>query len=503
MRFEKFLLDDYLQTKEGKELFAFFKNFRKNFFHNQKKFFEIVNSFLEIPDAEYFYSLNDPPDGYIITETEILRNIREFSGIDDFIGKGCSLELWESDPRLFQNCICFYSVIYYIKYPEYAFPYLFPEHFFRLPEICEKFEIAIPPVPGKTKHLERIYYYFNLCRVMYEFRKQYGLSPVELCVFLYGFAPRFSEKYTENELPQPNNIHIIGTAKEDVEEYTKNPFNEKSVYCWQGPEGILPGDIIILYERAPYSRISSIWRAVSPSYDDPFHYYPGKVFMSCPVRVPNIEFDTLFSDPIWGKNGLVKAHMQGIGFKRTIITHDEYERLKKLFKQRDKKFNLKSLPEPPPYAQFYHEGIKTEKDVEEKFLEPLLAKLGYNVKKEFTRQFPIRMGRGIRYYPDYALHAKGTRGEERADFIWEAKYRIPTQKQLREDYGQAKSYAIRLQTKGFGLVSIEGVKIWTAASHFDFDKLISCSWEELEMPEKMGQLKILFNGLCKPKNLRQ
>ena len=113
------------------------------------------------------------------------------------------------------------------------------------------------------------------------------------------------------------------------------------------------------------------------------------------------------------------------------------------------------------------------------------------------------MGRGIRYYPDYALHAKGTRGEERADFIWEAKYRIPTQKQLREDYGQAKSYAIRLQTKGFGLVSIEGIKIWTAASHFDFDKLISCSWEELEMPEKMGKLKILFNGLCKPKNLRQ
>ena len=67
MRFEKFLLDDYLQTEEGKELFSFFKNFRKNFFHNQKKFFEIVNSFLEIPDAEYFYSLNDPPDGYIIS----------------------------------------------------------------------------------------------------------------------------------------------------------------------------------------------------------------------------------------------------------------------------------------------------------------------------------------------------------------------------------------------------------------------------------------------------
>ena len=26
MRFEKFLLDDYLQTEEGKELFSFFKN---------------------------------------------------------------------------------------------------------------------------------------------------------------------------------------------------------------------------------------------------------------------------------------------------------------------------------------------------------------------------------------------------------------------------------------------------------------------------------------------
>lgn len=48
------------------------------------------------------------------------------------------------------------------------------------------------------------------------------------------------------------------------------------------------------------------------------------------------------------------------------------------------------------------------------------------------------MGRGIHYYPDYVLHGFGDVGEERADFIFEAKYRISTKKQLIDAFYQAK-----------------------------------------------------------------
>ena len=223
---------------------------------------------------------------------------------------------------------------------------------------------------------------------------------------------------------------------------------------------MLPGDIVLIYETTPFSRIGSVWRAVSPGFDDPFHYYPGKVYLSHPIKIPYLYFNALLHDPVWGKKPLVKAHKQGVNGKPVTCT---------------------------------------EKDIEEMLLNPLLEKLGYNIKKEFVRQFPIRMGRGIRYYPDYALHASGKNGGEHADFIWEAKYRIPTKKQLLEDFGQAKSYAMRLGTNGLGLVSMEGIWVVAAEDHFNFEKLKKYSWEELEDPEIFAELKSFLYKLAKPK----
>ena len=491
MRFEKFLLDDYLQTKEGKKVFDFFTNFKNIFYHHFGQFSDFVNSFLGTEvDSYYCYDDEWNFENFISGQPQKLKNF------DDFVELYIPHKKFEEDPLSYQEVIIYYSVFFFIKEPEYAFPYLYPLHFYRFQEICRIFDIFIPELPGKTKHLERVKFYFGLCRSMYEFRKEHGLSPVELCVFLYGFAPRFFTSYIANELPEANNIHIVGAAREDAENFENDPPDKDTSSIWQGTDAIQVGDIVIMYERSPYSRFSYIWRAVSPGYDDPFSGYSGKVVLGYPIRIPCISFNTLITDPVWGKNSLVKAHMQGIGFKQTLITQAEYAQLKKLITQADSSFDLSKLPEPPPYANFYHEGIETEKDVEEQLLEPFLTKLGFDVKKEFTRQFPIRMGRGFRYYPDYALHATGSRGGERADFIWEAKYRIPTARQLREDYGQAISYAVRLQTKGFGLVSLEGVKIWMAdeRGHFDFEKGIRYSWEELETPEKLGKVRLLFKG---------
>ena len=43
----------------------------------------------------------------------------------------------------------------------------------------------------------------------------------------------------------------------------------------------------------------------------------------------------------------------------------------------------------------------------------------------------LRMGRNDRVFPDYALFANDRRGEESARFIWEAKYRIANERQLK------------------------------------------------------------------------
>lgn len=500
MKFEKFLLDDYLQTAQGEKVYSFFADLKNIYFHHENKFFAFVDSMLDVPDVDIYLF---PPDDIQLDERDYGQK-EKISSIEKYIQE--KPDFWKIDSkgeaRDYQTEIPFFSVTQFMKHPDYAFPYLFPQHFYKFTEICSLFEISIPALPGKTQHLERLNYYYDLCRVLYNFRMQYNLNPVELCVFLYGFAIRFLGKFIERELPEPNQIFMLGANEEDAEGALAEKIEDDAVSCWQGNEEILPGDIILLYERAPYKRIGSIWRAVSPGFDDPFHYYPGKVFLSHPIQsIPTVTFDDLKQDPVWSKNGLVRANMQGIGFKNTDVTHEEYEALKKLFKKKNPSFNQKCIPEPPVYAKFFHADLDDERDVEEKLLEPLLIRLGYNVKKEFTRQFPIRMGRGLRYYPDYALHAQGTHGNERADFIWEAKYRIPTQKQLAEDFGQAKSYAVRLSCQGMGLVSQEGIWLSWAKDHFSFDKLRKYSWNELQNPDIFGRLKAIFYEICQSKNL--
>ena len=400
-------------------------------------------------------------------------------------------------PREQQSKVSVDSLLVYFICPEYSFPYLFPVNFYKLVQIFELFEIPLPQIPGRLKYVERCNYYFELCRVLYDFRLQKGLTPTELCVFLYGFAPRFLENFLVSDLPEANRIYIVGATEGDVRNLLMKPLPDSIIQYWQGNEEMLPGDIVLIYETTPFSRIGSVWRAVSPGFDDPFHYYPGKVYLSHPIKIPYLYFNALLHDPVWGKKPLVKAHMQGVNGKP--VTCEEYEALKRMIKQRDPRFDLNRLPNPPPYSQFYREDLQTEKDIEEILLNPLLEKLGYNIKKEFVRQFPIRMGRGIRYYPDYALHASGENGGEHADFIWEAKYRIPTKKQLMEDFGQAKSYAMRLGTSGLGLVSMEGIRVISAEEHFNFEKLKKYSWEELEDPEIFAALKAFLYRLAKPK----
>ena len=491
MQFKKFLLDDYLQTDDGKKCYEFFQNIKDIFFHDQKRFFDFVDSWLTEPEAYNFFEL-EQFDENLKPEAYPHRDKKNFAEFKEF----CYFEELE-DPRSFQSSVPFNSLLIYFSFPEYSFPYLFPVNFYKLVQIFELFEIPLPQIPGRLKYVERCNYYFELCRVLYDFRLQKGLTPTELCVFLYGFAPRFLENFLVSDLPEANRIYIVGATEGDVRNLLMKPLPDSIIQYWQGNEEMLPGDIVLVYETTPFSRIGSVWRAVSPGFDDPFHYYPGKVYLSHPIKIPYLYFNALLHDPVWGKKPLVKAHMQGVNGKP--VTCEEYEALKRMIKQRDPRFDLNKLPNPPLYSQFYREDLQTEKDIEEMLLNPLLEKLGYNIKKEFVRQFPIRMGRGIRYYPDYALHASVKDGGEHADFIWEAKYRIPTKKQLMEDFGQAKSYAMRLGTNGVGLVSMEGIWVVAAEDHFNFEKLKKYSWEELEDPEIFAALKAFLYRLAKPK----
>ena len=482
MKFDRLLLEDYMQTPDGVRVMSFFKGFRgafKSRFKN-RGFYEFVGSLMTIDYARsYFQSDNDQ---------WITLNKVGCSNCDEFESTYRQEFDSEQQAREFQGYVPKFSADLYLMHSEYAFPYLFPENFHKMKSILEMLGIAVPTIPPSRCHEERFNYYFELCRALHDFRIDHELTPLEMCVLVYGFAVRFVKAEIDLAAGEANRVYIVGATQADAEDdFLRRP-KQDDIGCWQGSEEMLPGDIVIMYETSPYSRIGSIWRAVSPGFDDPFNYYPGKVFLGRPIKVPYVTIKELKSDPVWSRKGLVKASMQGVNGK--VCTVDEYEALKKMFKRNDPKFDISRVPTPPTYARFYHEELKVERDVEEQLLEPLLKKIGFS---KWVRQLPLRMGRGDRVFPDYALGVRGTGDDAAADFIWEAKYRIPTAKQLKIDFGQAKSYGLRLQSRAIGLIAMEGIWYATAADGFRFDKLRHFTWEQLQKPETIAELRQTFS----------
>ena len=168
------------------------------------------------------------------------------------------------------------------------------------------------------------------------------------------------------------------------------------------------------------------------------------------------------------------------GVSGVQCTVDEYNEISNILK--NKGFDTRLLPKIEGPQLNINIELNNEKDIEMHLLEPFLNKLGFS-ENDWIRQMSVRMGRGERVYPDYAIKANTKRGEESAEFIWEAKYKITNKKQLLEDFFQAKSYALRLNTNGFGLVAMEGIWLSFKKDSFMFDKIIKYSWEEINNPD--------------------
>ena len=111
-------------------------------------------------------------------------------------------------------------------------------------------------------------------------------------------------------MPDAINIYISGGTKEDTDLLRKN--GEKYQTFWQGNPQTKIGDIILLYSLSPYSGLTAIFRAVSPTYYDPFSYYPERVWVGFPIAIPTIHLSELKNNPVWKEKGLVKANMQGV-----------------------------------------------------------------------------------------------------------------------------------------------------------------------------------------------
>lgn len=373
-------------------------------------------------------------------------------------------------------------------HPEHFAPYFFRTRFHTFQALCSEFDIPMPVLPGKASWRERAMFYARANESLQEFRRMHGMTPAELCAFLYGFASDHVHQ-TQGDLPPPMKAWFIMGGVDGEEDFNfVDSAGEGSTTHWQGNIDTRRGDILVMWCVSPRSYVHSIWRAVSDGFIDPFFHYYSTVWVGSPCKTPTVSFKELSADPVWRQKPAVRAHFQGASGKAVSV--EEYDALLAIFKRNG--FDIKKLPRIEAPSIPDEIDVQSERDVEESLLEPLLKELGY-AERDWVRNMPVRMGRGERFYPDYALGAQSKRGDESARMIVEAKHRISTMKQLTDAYYQAKSYASRLQSAIFVLVAAEG--IWIYQSHdgaFSQDRCVQKSWGELAHPDTLHEVALLI-----------
>ena len=372
---------------------------------------------------------------------------------------------------------------WYLAHSDFFLPYDFSKTFDLLESLSGEFGFSLPPVPNRSDIKGRVRYYGLVNQTWHEFRRSNNLDPAEMIAFLYDFAQNFFQ--TEPELPAPSKVWLLigGAGKESDFETLDNAQADTQDY-WQANLATRRGDVLVMYCKSPRSYIHSIWRAVTDGFADPFFYYQNLIWIGHPVKVPPVHFKEMQAHSVLKENRYMRANLQGASGKP--LTLQEYEAILELLK--NKGFDGANLPRPEGFSHLPDLAVYVERDVEEKLVEPLLTRLGYT-PDDWLRQMPLRMGRGERFYPDYAFFPVLARGEDKAKMVLETKYRIVSQRALRETYTQARSYSQRLQAHIMVLAALDGLWVFPKTnSDFSFDNVQVYHWKDLEQPDTFHEL---------------
>lgn len=375
----------------------------------------------------------------------------------------------------------------YQAQPDFFLPYNFRSKFNELAEICDEFDIPLPPVPSKNDKSGRALYYLAVNEAWQEFRRRHDLSPSEMCAFLYDFAPEFTTPLDASDLPAPSKAWSITGGKWDIE-FADNATGA-TVSRWGGNSAVRRGDILVMYLVSPRSCLHSVWRACCDGFVDPFFHYHSVVWISGQVKTKPVALAELKQHPLLSAKPAVRCSFQGPNSKGPW-TVEEYDALLEIVKSKGQDISM--LPRLPKATDLPTVELLVERDVELHLIEPFLKRLGYK-KSDWVRNMCIRMGRGERNYPDYAFGANTTRGEESAKMILESKYQLSAHHEFVDSFYQAKSYALRLQAKIMVMAAKEGIWVFPPdKGRFEIGSFIHKSWGELNNPDSFHQILCLI-----------
>ena len=387
------------------------------------------------------------------------------------------------DYRTMLGLIPALSFLCYFHAPEYFFPYLFRYKAFELNRIADTFDITLPPLPQKADYKARCMYYWDLCEAFYLFRQENNLSPVELCAFLYDFAPTYikSNLKTDVIIPPPAQAWCIGGLISKTDE-------DMGKQIWQGSPETKKGDILIHYETSPVSAITRLWISQTDGVIDPFFYYYANIYLGSEIEITPITLKELREDDYFSTHPLIRKSFQGgNGWK---FTAEDYANFLRMLQAKGE--NTQSFPQLYAPALVQNPNIKKERDVETMLLEPLLKEFGLPKEgTDFVRQIPIQSGRGTSIFPDYVIGYN--ENKRKCSVIIEVKYHMKSSRELSDAFNQACSYALLLQAPFMILCDKECLIVYDNKDGFDRNRGVRYYWGEVSSPDKFSELKNRIN----------
>ena len=377
----------------------------------------------------------------------------------------------------------------HLAHPEVFVPYGFSGHHWIAEEMRHEFGTDLPPLPPKRDREARWLYFYDYSAAFQVFRTEHELTVAELLAFMNHFAPDYLSTL-DSELPAPLNAWLlIGHPDEDgdrglIDALAAEEDSPVTTH-WQGNLNMQRGDVALMYLHSPLKQLYALCRVVHDGYLDPFFHYKQAVQVGRFRKVPPLSFAELASGPVMKGSGLIARRMQGAS--GALLSREEYGEIMTTLVARG--LPTSAVPQLPTLPDIDTAHIQNERDVEVQLVEPLLTRLGLS-EGDWVRQLPIRMGRGERNYPDYALGVMGQFPDQRARALVEVKHRTTHERDWREAFLQAKSYALRLQAKALLLASADGLRLYLRRSgDFQFETGEALGWPDLDDAKTLLNLR--------------
>ncbi|RHJ83492.1 type I restriction endonuclease subunit R [Parabacteroides sp. AM08-6] len=488
MKFNQYTWNLYKNSSEGKATISSFSD-RKEWIEEEQLLEQYNPSIKDNFNKEIICEILEDFWCYKVSDFEDI----EYPSLDEagciyegIISTGLRIEDKEvlkiGDFDLMLEYIPFLSMELNYLLGDYFFPYLYIDRFYELKKLADHFEIELPPIPKKPDYKSRCMYYWELCKVFYQFRTENNLTPDELSAFMYDYIPHLLQTEKKGDIPQPSQAWFIGGLIRGYGEQWTTGF-------WQSNQETKKGDILIHYETSPISAITCLWISQVDGVIDPFTHYYSNTYISNRIDVPHITLKDLQADEYFSKHPLIRKKFQGVN--GWPLSSEDYSELLRMIKA--KGFDIDTLPKLYAPALPNNLSISCERDVEVQLLEYYLNKMGWYENKDFIRQLPIHAGRGHRVFPDYALHYDNKPDYERAKVLIEAKFHMKNNQEIEEAFKQARSYANILESSVIVLCDKQCLIVYERKESFDRDKYVKYHWGELENPDKFNELKNKLN----------